>query len=478
MKKSILYILSAILLTACGSVASGKTSTSVQLSSSTAPTAPTSVLHKSKSFNPPDMNLQFHNRQICSDLVNQGSYAFGSGSTRVCETGGLDFAVETTSPRYDNTPVAVTLEDTWYDKPVSVSVSAGKLVPISPWIFQTDQTSDPFSGHPQSVTEFDNVSTKTVTPTAQIPKLSSSSGSVEVAAWLWYPPSSSSSISIPGAKPIVLPAARPLPAHVTVTPNISSSISVGLSLTVPTASIAAAEKYIHINHISGIISASSTGFAAVAPPVSHTRTLTLQGEMYTWSAPKVGQSLTLSDRILNVPVRWTSPIASVINSCVSIIGDIHVLNGLTLTYVTGSSSVLVTPQGRTTSQLTVSAPAHAKAGSDVLATANLTRNGRPWVNQPISITTSQAQPVVGKTTVFGGFAYLFSHVKAGKLLITARSGKLAATATVLVTSPFPWWLLIIIMAAALIPIIETVRRYRKRNQRKVIAESESGVEAE
>ena len=462
MRKSIPYILSALLLAACGSASPGATSATAKVQSAAVPKIRAMSIHTSR-------------RQGCLGRTASKTYAFGAGTTTSCNNGLLELTVRYATPRYVGTPVAISLDDVGWAKPVTVNLTAGTFKPVSPWIEQEHQQNSGvptvlYSLPPAFTTFHGSITTSAIAPLASASIPAQSASSTLLAAWLWTPATSASTVTIAGLRPIQIPVAVARPHHLTVSSAFAKTVTVGLSLSTNHVSASAAASAIKAEGISGTITASTTGNPQISPSIAVARPETLQGQIYRWSNPKPGQTLTVSDVVHHVPFY---PVAAIPDAQE---GSIQILQGLDLSWHQGGFCESVTPQGRSTCQLTISAPAHAKAGQNVLATANLTRNGKPWLAQPISISTSQAQSVSGKTSNFGGYGHLFSHVKAGKLQLTARSGALVATATVLVTNPFPWWLLIIIIAAALILIAETLRRYRKRHQRKAATNQAEGSE--
>ncbi len=458
MKKKQLLIcaISALLLAGCGSSAPSARSTNA-VPSGAQIQAPT---------------IQGVTESSCPGTKLSPIYMFGSEFPRECTGAEFDLSATWSTPMVAGSPVAISLWDPGYPKALQLSVSGGELKPVGPWISQTTPTQaelPPFGA--LTITDGTTLVTTAIAPTSIVPALSPLT--TEEAAWVWHPPISGGMLSLSGIKSISIPAARSLPGQSVVTPVISKTITLGLGLSAPSSSAAAAASYIASHGITGEIKGTSTGTPNVTPSPVIPRVETVSGEIYTWSNPIVGQSVTLSDTVQNVPVSWTTSSDSVIYAFDSTEGNIQLLEGLKVVSCSGPLEMSSTSQGQSTEQLWINAPSptqlrHFQVGHVIPLSLGITSGNGDVSGQPITVTSSSSPGVklVIKLSSSGGVTV--RPMKPGKLIVTARSGCMVASTVMIVPGPgFPWWLLLIIIAAALTIIVLIIRRIRKRCQRKV-----------
>lgn len=472
MRKLYALLVIALFLAGCGTTSKSQTVSNSSQGFNTATS--------SRSVNPPAIvvhtSVETLSRYSCNGKQVESTYSFGIGSSTVCNS-ALSLFVYVPSPRYSGAPVAISLDDQGIPTPVSVGVSTGKLFPLSPWMQQTSAQASSIFGRtfttPPVATNFRNtVTTKTVSPSLPIP---AQTGEF-LAAWLWYSPSTTATLNVSGLKPVTVPQAVPLPAHVTISPQIAPSVTVGLSLTAPTPSASVARSWIIEHDISGTVFSTATGNPNVIPAVGPSRIETLAGDTFTWHSPKLGQSVTISDRVLNVPL-GTSVATAV--AADSVTGYIGLLTGLDVKWQSGPESVLITSHGPTKTRLTLTAPSRVQQGQSVLALVSVRQNGSAQTGQSVSFGVSPLptgqNPWEFLHLTTGGIAHVtIRNLLPGRDVLTARTPQgLVATATVIVTQPVPWWLFVVIIAASVAVIVEVARRWRKHHRSGKDAPAES-----
>lgn len=460
-KKIILKVLAlssaALFMAACGTprggphTGTGKAATPASASTSTVIKPPAVLEHTT---------IKTISRHACADRQNHTpTVQFGSSMSSACMHGALSMTAYVPSPRFAGSPVAISLDDSW-NAPVTAKVSSGRLVPLSPWMTQNFTSTTPFDTNPVYgyYPYTDTLVTRALAPTATIPAFSG--GAMEtMATWLWYPPASAATLTITGMTPITISAAHPALSNTQVTPQIAASVTMGLSLEAPGSTVAAAAAWIKAHGETGTVSATTSGNAAVSPPVGVSHSETLAGTTYTWTHPRVGQTVTLTDHIQHVLMQRYNV------GPASFTGYIGLLTGLDLLWHQGPASVLITPQGQTSSRLTITAPSRVRVGQSVVAITALTQNGSPVPGQSISITAGSLTPLRVTTDNSGTAAVKFRALAPARSVITATSASgLVASTVVTVVRPFPWWLLVIIIAACLAIITETGRRVRKHRK--------------
>ena len=399
----------------------------------------------------PEFHLHTITRNVCGSQVSRASFSFGSGSSTGCATES-ELTVTTTTPRFDGAPVAVMLSDGDISHPIRVAVSSGALKPVGPWISQPNETFDlPAGLH----TVRDSQLTKAVTPSGSV--IPPQPNNKLVAVWLWYPPKVGGTLTVTGMKPVTVGPANAIPKHVAVTPVLSHSVTVGLSLLAPASTQAEAEVDIVRAGVTGTVIASQTGGADITPAAGAPLPETLAGVVYTWHHPAIGQSVTVSDTIHNIPSSWDTTDA--------VLGNIALLNGLKVTYQNGPVQIIVTSNGRTAADLGIQVPPKAKAGQTIPVSVRLTQNGKPFAHQTVRVSTSSgtlSRPTV-KTNAQGVAHDAIVNAPSGTIHVTAEHGALIAGAVIAVAVPFPWWILLLLLLIAAALTVYLIRRQRREH---------------
>lgn len=272
---------------------------------------------------PTTQNLKMIQFYRTAQLSPQSSTTSGGCSFGACQSGGsgtnvdgtATFSILTPENRAGNPPVLVDLTadlGTANSTAATLKISGGTLKPLIGVMQATDMISSPtgtsFQVH-ANVSIFDPAASGSVSfgPTQEAQ-----------AVWLWTPPpekGATIAVSLTGSggtvasSPIYVPASSPLPSGTTldVSPNLSTSMTPGLSLFDPGAtSMSAAEAAEQHYGITGTIVFAGSGGAQISP--TGDQPLTLNGATTSWSDPKAGQAVSMDATIADngsTPIRQT-----------------------------------------------------------------------------------------------------------------------------------------------------------------------------